>query len=40
MVVRQHEIYSEIDQDISRVHKVNELDILFNMVLFHTKHFV
>ena len=29
-----------VDQDISRVSKVNELDILLNTVLFHTKYFV
>ena len=29
-----------VDQDIARLGKVNELDILFNTVLFYTKHFV
>ena len=29
-----------VDQDISRVGKVNQLDILFKTVLFYTKHFV
>ena len=29
-----------VDQHISRVGKVNELDILFNTILFYTKHFL